>query len=123
MKPTLWFGIVLLTTILSLLVVILVPSDSQFIVARLVRYIIGFGFVAFLPGYCLVNFLFPDDKRLELVEKAVLSTALSFGLAGLAGLFLGLSPIGINFGSIVISLTLIVLVLAVLAFARKIKIA
>ncbi len=45
--------------------------------------------------------------------------ALSFGLAGLAGLFLGLSLVGINFTSITVSMNAIVLILAIVAFIRK----
>ena len=83
------------------------------------RVVFAFIFVAIVPGYCLVNFLFQDGK-LDLAEKAVLSVALSFSIAGISGLFLGLSPIGINVTSITESLSLIVIVLAVLALLRKI---
>jgi len=58
-------------------------------------------------------------NKIDFVEEIVLSVALSFGLTGLVGLFLGLSPIGINFPSISVSLSLIVLVLAVIALVRK----
>jgi uncharacterized membrane protein len=58
-------------------------------------------------------------NKLDFVEELVLSVALSFGLDGLAGLFLGLSPIGINFTSITISLSVLVLVLAVIVFIRR----
>ena len=77
--------------------------------------------VVFFPGYCLVNALFLGKNRLDPVEQAVLSVALSFGLIGLAGLFLGLSPIGINFTSIVVSLSGIILVLAAIALLRKLR--
>jgi len=94
-----------------------IPGDSP---AAVVTYIFGFVFVAFIPGYCLVNILFATkENKLELLEEVVLSVALSFSLVGLAGLFLGLSPIGINFTSIRLSLSSIVLVLATLAFFRK----
>ena len=83
------------------------------------RYFFAFVFVSFLPGYCLVNLLFLGKNRLDLVEEVVLSVALSFGLDGLVGLFLGLSPIGINFTSITVSLSVLVLVFAVAAFLRK----
>jgi uncharacterized membrane protein len=63
--------------------------------------------------------LFLGENKLDLIESIVLSVALSFGLAGLDGLFLGLSPIGINFVSITVSLSVIVLVLAAVAFIRK----
>jgi uncharacterized membrane protein len=114
-KPINWFGIIILYTVLTLLCVYFIPSESIFSV---VRIILGFIFVAVVPGYCLVTFLFQEGK-LDLGEKAVLSVALSFSLAGISGLFLGLSPIGINFTSITESLSGIVIVLAILAFLRK----
>jgi uncharacterized membrane protein len=83
------------------------------------RYAFAFIFVAFLPGYCLVNMLFLGKNRLDFVEQITLSVALSFGLDGLVGLFLGLSPIGINFVSITVSLSVLVLVFAVGAYIRK----
>ena len=99
-----------------MVVVFFIPGDSPLSV---VRYVLGFVFVLFLPGYCLVNILFLGADRLDPVERAVLSVALSFGIAGLVGLFLGLSPIRIDFTSITISLNAIVLGLAAVAFLRK----
>ena len=68
------------------------------------RYVFGFVFIAFLPGYCLVNILFLGKNRIDFVEQLVLSVALSFGLTGLVGLFLGLSPIKFEFTPITVSL-------------------
>jgi uncharacterized membrane protein len=115
-KSQLWFGIIVLFTVLTMLVVYVVPVDSSLVI---VRYVFSFVFVASLPGYCLVNVLFLGKNRLDLIEETVLSVALSFGIAGIAGLFLGLSPIGISFTSITVSLSAIVLVLAAVAFIRK----
>jgi uncharacterized membrane protein len=81
--------------------------------------VLGFVFIVFLPGYCLVNILFLGKNRLDLIESLVLSVALSFGLAGLIGLFLGLSPIGIHFLSITVSLGALVLALSIVAYIRK----
>jgi uncharacterized membrane protein len=103
-----------------LLVTYFIPSDSPLAIVAF-RYIFGFVFVALLPGYCLVNILFINRNRLDLIEAIVLSVALSFGLDGLVGLFLGLSPIGINFTSITVSLSVVVLALAVIAFVRMIR--
>jgi uncharacterized membrane protein len=83
------------------------------------RYVLGFVFISFLPGYCLVNILFLGKSRIDFVEQLVLSVALSFGLTGLIGLFLGLSPIGFYFTPITVSLTVLVLVLAAIAYFRK----
>jgi uncharacterized membrane protein len=115
-NPRKWFGIVILYTVVTLLCVYFIPSDSIF---SFVRAVLAFVFVAVAPGYCLVNFLFQEGK-LDLAEKAVLSVALSFSIAGISGLFLGLSSIGINVTSISESLSFIVIVLAVLALLRKI---
>jgi uncharacterized membrane protein len=115
-KSDRWFEIIVLFTLLTIAVVYVVPGDSALFP---LRYLLGFVFVVFLPGYCLVNILFVGSNRIDPVETAVLSVALSFGIAGLVGLFLGLSPIGIGFTSSVLSLTLVALVLAVIAFIRK----
>ena len=118
MKPALWLEIIVLYTVLTMVTVYFVSGDSPLFV---IRYVLGFVFVAFLPGYCLVNILFIGVNRIDSVENVVLSVALSFGITGLAGLFLGLSPIGINFTSITVSLSAIVLGLAAVAFVRKIR--
>lgn len=116
MKPSRLLGIIVLFTVLTMSIVYVVPGDSPFFILRCV---LGFIFVAILPGYCLVSILFARENKLDLIEEIVLSVALSFGLVGLMGLLLGLSPVGINFTSITVSLSVIVLVLAVVAFIRK----
>ena len=118
LKALEWFEIIVAFTVLTLAVTYLIPGDSSF---AAFRYVFGFVFVVFLPGYCLVNLLFTGKNKIDPVEQAVLSVALSFGLDGLAGLFLGLSPIGINFTSITVSLSAIVLVFAVIALLRKLR--
>jgi uncharacterized membrane protein len=116
-KPTNWFGIIVLYTILTLLFVYFIPDGSQF---SLFTIVFGFFFVAVVPGYSLVSLLFQEGK-LDLIEKAVLSVALSFSIAGVAGLFLGISPIGMTTSSLTISLSIIVVVLAFLTLLRKRK--
>ena len=115
-KPSGWFGIIVLFTVVTMLTVYLVPSDSPLFVFR---YVFSFVFVMVLPGYCLVTILFTRENKLDWVEKAVLSVALSFGVTGIMGLFLGLSPIGLTFTPITVSISVITLVLAAVAFVRK----
>jgi uncharacterized membrane protein len=116
-KPIRWFGIVILYTVLTLLFVYFIPESSPFSVFRMV---FGFIFIAVVPGYCLVSLLFQEGK-LDLAEKAVLSVALSFSVAGVSGLFLGLSPIGMTSTPLAVSLSTITVVFAFLAFLRKRK--
>lgn len=117
MKAIRWFGIIVLYTALTISFAHFIPNESPLAV---LSYIFGFIFVSTTPGYCLVNLLFGEGK-LDLVEKAVLSVALSFSIVGVAGLFLGLSPIGMTTASFTISLSIIVVVLAFLSFVRKRK--
>lgn len=116
LKPLRWFEIIVGFTVLTLIFTYLVPPDSFLV---FLRYGLSFLFIVFLPGYCLVNILFLAKNKIDLIEKLVLSVALSFGLTGIVGLFLGLSPIGMNFLSITISMSILVLVLAMIAFVRK----
>jgi len=115
-KPARWLEIIVLYTLLTMVIVYFVSGDSPLFI---IRYLLGFVFVIFLPGYCLVNILFTGVNRIDPVENVVLSVALSFGITGLVGLFLGLSPIGIDFTSITVSLSTIVLGLGLVAFVRK----
>jgi uncharacterized membrane protein len=117
-KPTSWFGIIVLYTALTILFAHFIPNDSPLAV---LSYAFGFIFVSTVPGYCLISLLFREGK-LDLVEKAVLSVALSFSIVGVSGLFLGLSPIGMTTTSLTVSLSIIVAVLAFLAFIRKRKV-
>ena len=118
LKPLRWFEIIVAFTVLTLAVTYAIPGNSLFAV---LRYVFGFVFVVFLPGYCLIIALFTGKNRLDSVEQLVLSVALSFGLDGLIGLFLGLSPIGIHFTSITVSLSAVVLVFAAVALARMLR--
>ncbi len=118
MKPLRWLEIVVGFTVFTLLAAYLIPSDSILVY---LRYVLGFSFIVFVPGYCLVNILFLGKNNIDFIETLVLSVALSFGLTGLIGLFLGLSPIGINFASITVSLSVLVLALAAVAYVRKSK--
>jgi uncharacterized membrane protein len=118
MQPTRWFGIILAFTALTMLCTYLIPVDSVLIY---LRYTLSIVFVFLAPGYCLVKILFRKKNKLDIVEESVLSVALSFGLAGLAGLFLGLSPIGLTVTSITVSLSVIVLALSTVAFLLKMR--
>lgn len=112
LKGKYWFIAVIFFTALTLLTAYTVPSDSYL---ALFRYVFGFIFVSFIPGYCLLRLLFPKHKEVDVIEKMVLSVALSFSITGFVGIFLGLTSIGINFTSVTISLTVIVLFLLLLA--------
>lgn len=121
MKPIRWLAMILIFTALTMVCTYFISSDPAVSPLAYVRYAFGIIFVVVLPGYCLVNILFRKRNRLDEIEQAVLSVALSFGIIGLVGLFLGLSPVKITFLSITISITGITLTLAIVAFILKIR--
>ncbi len=118
MKPARWLGIIVVFTALTMLCAYFISAESPLIY---VRYVFGIVFAVIVPGYCLINILFRKRNQLDLIEQAVLSVALSFGIIGLAGLFLGLSPVGLDFTSITVSISGITLALAIIAYILKIK--
>jgi uncharacterized membrane protein len=115
LKGKYWFLTVIAFTALTLLASYTIPGDSSLV---FVRYVFGFVFVSFIPGYCLLRILFSKGKEVNIIEGIVLSIALSFSIAGLVGLFLGLTFIGLSFTSVTVSLALVVLFLALIAFKR-----
>ena len=117
MKPLRWLEIILLITGLTTLTMC-IPAESIFSNIRSALVII---FVCFIPGNCLVNILFRKKNKLDLIEEVVLSVALSFGITGIIGLFLGLSPIKLDVISIATSLMGTTIVLALTAFRLKNK--
>jgi len=115
LHPIKWFGIIVIYTVITLFCVYYIPNESSL---WWLTVFFGFTYVAFIPGYCLVSLLFQEGK-LDIIEKTVLSVALSLSIAGISGLYLGLSSVGITVSSVTQSLTVIVIVLAFLAMLRK----
>ena len=115
LKGKYWLLTIIAFTAITLLTSYTIPSDSPL---AFIRYIFGFIFVSFIPGYCLLRLLFSKGKEVEIIEGIILSIALSFSIAGLVGLFLGLTFIGLSFTSVTVSLAIVVLFLALLAFKR-----
>jgi uncharacterized membrane protein len=118
MQPLRWLKTVILITGLTLLTTYLIPINSALGYLRATLAII---FIFLIPGNCLVNILFRKKDKIDIIEETVLSVALSFGITGITGLFLGLTSIGLNFLSITTSLSTITIILAVSAFILKNK--
>jgi|GEM_PF-1133507 len=49
-------------------------------VLEVIRAIIGFFLVMFIPGYAATWALFPDDKEIDLIERIALAIGLSIAL-------------------------------------------
>jgi hypothetical protein len=102
----------------TLLVVYALPDDFPLVVFR---WVLGSVFVLFIPGYVAVEALFPKGRELDGIERLALSVGLSLALVPLVGLLLNYTPWGIRLDPIMVSLTILTIGLALVAFVRRFK--
>jgi len=116
LKQTRWFWIVIGISFLSFLSILLIPETGTPL--SYIRYVFAFILVAFLPGYCLTETLFPKINSLDIIERLTFSIGLSFAVTALVGLFLSFT-INLTLATALPALGSIVIVLAVIALIRK----
>ena len=114
-----WFWIITGTSILSFVSILLIPETGTPL--SYIRYIFAFVLVAFLPGYCLTETLFPREDALDMIERLTFSIGLSFAVTALVGLFLSFTPLGLTLATALPALGSLVIVLAIVALIRKYK--
>ena len=112
----LWFWTTIGALTATAITVYALPQDAPFIY---LRYIFGSVFVLFLPGYMLIEALYPKPRDLEALERLALSIGLSLALVPLTGLLLNYTPWGIRLNPILLSLTFVTGILALAAAYRK----
>jgi len=90
-------------TLLAVLSVGLVPDLFPI---NAVRWVLGSIFVLCLPGYAMIQLLFPHrTSELDGLERFALSVGLSLALVPMIGLVLNYTPWGIRLGPVVASLS------------------
>jgi len=102
----------------TLLVVYAIPDDFPLVVFR---WVLGSVFVLFIPGYVAVEALFPKGRELDGIERLALSVGLSLAMVPLVGLLLNYTPWGIRLDPIMVSLTILTIGLALVAFVRRFR--
>lgn len=75
--------------------------------------------VLFLPGYSLVEALYPGEGELSPLERLALSIGLSLALVPLTGLILNYTPWGIRLNSTVTALATLITLLLLASAYRK----
>jgi len=83
------------------------------------RIVFGSLFVLFLPGYSLIEALYPREDELSPLERLALSIGLSLALVPLVGLVLNYTPWGIRLDPIMAALSTLTLALLLVASYRK----
>ena len=84
-----------------------------------VRIVAGGVFTLYVPGFALIEALYPMKDDLERLERLGLSLGLSLALVPLIGLVLNYTPWGIRLDPILVSLMLFTLALGVGGVYRK----
>ena len=87
-------------------------------VAIYLRYVFGSVLVLFLPGYSLIEALYPK-KELDELTRFALSIGLSLALVPLVGLVLNYTPFGIRLLPVTLSIAGLTLLLLAYALFRK----
>ena len=96
--------------------VLLTPDIFPVVV---IRWLLGSILVLFLPGYALLQLLFPKPSEMDSLERFALEIGLSLALVPLIGLVLNYTPWGIRFIPTTMSLSAFTIIFLLAAATRK----
>ncbi|MEM4717798.1 MAG: DUF1616 domain-containing protein [Desulfurococcaceae archaeon] len=113
---TMWFWTSILLIIMTLISIYLTEWASSVI---FIRYVLGTIYVLFIPGYALVEALYPREETLNPLERVALSIGLSLAIVPIIGLVLNYTPWGIRLVPIIISITVYNFIVLIIATYRK----
>ena len=85
----------------------------------MIKPVLGVIFIAFLPGYTLISFLFPRNTDISSTERLLLSFATSVAISALVGFILNFLPYGIHLGIIIYILVIFILYFSVITIIRR----
>jgi len=110
---SLWFWGASVSTLVSLGLIFVTSGFALYL-----RYVFGSILVLFLPGYSLIEALYPK-KDLDDLTRLALSIGLSLALVPLVGLVLNYTPFGIRLLPVALSLAGLTIVFLLMALRRK----
>jgi hypothetical protein len=96
-----------------------VYASSLTPVLAALRVVFGSIFTLFLPGYSLIEALYPRGDELTPLERLALSIGLSLALVPLVGLLLNDTPWGIRLNPVLTMLSTLILTLLLVSAYRK----
>ncbi|MEW5748747.1 MAG: DUF1616 domain-containing protein [Candidatus Thermoplasmatota archaeon] len=100
--------------LLLVLLVLAVPESAA-------RQALGLAFVLFLPGYAATAALFPENDRIDGIERVALSLGLSIAIVPLIGLALNFTPYGIRLDPILASVSGFILAASAVGWYRRMR--
>jgi uncharacterized membrane protein len=108
--------IVLIWTVMAFIFVI-----APILQNSIIRTILGVPMVLFIPGYVLIAAFFPRKDDLDSIERIALSFGLSIATVPLIGLLLNFTPFGIRLIPILVTLSIYVVAMTIVAIYRREK--
>jgi uncharacterized membrane protein len=105
--------------ILSVTLIGLIALEPGFFAFTLLRLLLGFAYVLYVPGYCLTAALFPGADDLDLIERTGLSLGLSVAWVSILALILDRLPWGLRLWPITFGETISALVFMGIATWRR----
>ena len=116
LEYSLWFWTIIVLVSLTLIIIYITSILPQLIA---LRYFLGTLYVLYLPGYVLVEALYPREGDLKPLERLALSIGLSLAIVPLIGLILNYTPWGIRLGPVLVSLAIYTFGIGIIALIRK----
>jgi len=113
---SLWFWT---TTALVFLTIVAVYTTNILPQLTVLRYFLGTLYTLYLPGYVLIEALYPEENALTPLERLALSVGLSLAITPLIGLVLNYTPWGIRLDPVITSLAIYTLGINIVALTRK----
>jgi len=106
---------ILLIDVLTLLLIIIII----FLPSNVFRIIVGLPALVFFPGYILTIALFPRQDALGVIERVAISFGFSVCVTSLFGFVLNYTPWGITLYPILISLSIFIFAISLVAWLRR----
>jgi uncharacterized membrane protein len=126
-KKATWFWVIIALALSAAVAVFTIPEAAY--PFTYIRSALGLIFVAYLPGYALVEALFPEKlpkeisrEEIDKFERVALSLGTSLIIAPMVGFVLNYTPWYIRSAPITFSLLGLTLLLALAALFRKLQI-
>lgn len=111
-----WYWLVFVVLVTMFASIYLLPQVPPF---TWLRVLMGFLVSLYLPGYALIEVLYPQRSELEELERLALSVGLSLALTPLTGFVLNYTPWGIRLDPITVAISFLTLSLGLAAVFRK----
>lgn len=113
---SIWLWTIITFTIILIYSIYLMPQIYPLLY---LRYTMGAVYILYIPGYTLIEALYPKKTELERLERFALSIGLSLALVPLVGLILNYTPWGIRLDPIFATLILLTTALGSIGVYRK----